>query len=240
MYKKYYIMSDIHGCYDKMMKALEHWDSKSEHLVILGDLIDRGPDSLKVITKLMELTEAFPENVTVLKGNHEDMFLSWLLETPEELFAYFYSEMHRETLQSFMGDKFGKSSRTQRANHILYNNKKELSFLRSRQLYLETDHFVLVHAGLNLEALDWRDCHKDLLWIRNEFIYSKNPLEKRVFFGHTPTSFINEKDSRNKNDIWISPCGNKVGIDGGASMGGQLNALKINESGAILETFIIK
>ena len=38
-------MSDIHGCYDAFMNALSNWDENKEHLVLMGNYIDRGPDS---------------------------------------------------------------------------------------------------------------------------------------------------------------------------------------------------
>lgn len=230
----YYIMSDIHGCYSQMEDALKQWDQEKEHLIIMGDLIDRGPDSLKVVEKLMELKNEFPDNITILKGNHEEMLLSWL-NTPKELLAYYYNEAHSETLKSFMGEKrYKKSTRQQRALDLIYNNKKELRFMDSLQLYMETENIIFVHAGINLNVENWFEREQDLLWIRNDFIYSKKTPEKRVFFGHTPTALIHGGEHKNF-DIWISPDEMKVGIDGGVSMGGQLNALKVDTHGNIIE-----
>lgn len=233
----YFIMSDIHGCYKQMIEALSHWDSGKEHLVIMGDLIDRGPDSLKVVRKAMELTKTHPGKVTVLKGNHEEMFTNWLLDTDDELLGIYYTETHEETLKSFMGDEFKKRSRRQRAEFMKHNFINELNFMKGGTLhYKETDNIIFIHAGINLEADNWRFCRNDMLWIRNEFIYSSKKPEERVFFGHTPIRLMH-KDS---NSIWISDCGNKVGIDGGVSMGGHLNALKVDELGNIVEKFEIK
>lgn len=229
----YYVMSDIHGCYKKMMNALEHWNYEKEHLVIMGDLIDRGPNSLEVVRELMELSKH--ENVTVLKGNHEDMLLSWLLNTPYELLEYYYNEHHNETFRSFMGRKrYMKSTRKQRALEIIRNFKNELNFMNQLPSYLETESAIFVHAGINLEADDWRLEETEMLWIREPFIYSSKTPEKRVFFGHTPTPFIH--GDRENFNIWISNDKMKVGIDGAAAMGGQLNALKVDSYGNIVET----
>lgn len=231
----YYIMSDIHGCYDQMIKALEHWDSDKEHLIIMGDMIDRGPDSLKVVHKAMELTDKHPEKVTVLKGNHEQMLLEWVY-SPEELLSFYYTEQHEATLKSFLGDDYRKYTKAGRGLQLLKHFKKELQFLRRLELFEETENIVFVHAGLNLEAADWRDCHNDLIWIREKFIHSKKVPRKRVFFGHTPTSLIRNEEN---NRFWESPCGMKIGIDGGVSMGGHLNSLKVNGEGGITAFFEI-
>lgn len=235
----YYVMSDIHGCYNQLIEALNDWDKEKEHLVVMGDLIDRGPDSLKVVRHLMQLKKDFPDNVSVLKGNHEEMLLAWLMKTPIEMLEYYYNTSHEETFMSFMGqDRYKKSSRKQRPLDLLYNNKEELSFMESLPLYLEGENSIFVHAGIDLNVTDWRKDLNGMLWIRNEFIYSKRSPEKRVFFGHTPTSFIH--NNRNNNDIWVSPDNMKVGIDGAVSMGGQLNVLRVNGKGDIVEKLFFK
>lgn len=103
----------------------------------------------------------------------------------------------------------------------------------SLPLYMETENAIFVHAGINLNADDWRDETDKMLWIRNEFIYSTKIPEKRVFFGHTPTPFIH--NDNNNFDIWVSSDNMKVGIDGAVSMGGQLNVLRIDENANIVE-----
>lgn len=232
----YYVMSDIHGCYDQLIKALDHWDPKTEHLVLMGDLVDRGPDSLKVVRKAMELTKKYPDKVTVLKGNHEEMLLSWVLDVPVKEYGLYYNEAHSETLKSFLGEEFKKRSRGQRGEYLLSNFKDELNFMRERPYFVETGNLVFVHAGIDYNAKDWREELTAMLWIRNEFLFSSKKIDKRVFFGHTPTQLIRGYED---NSVWESPCGTRVGIDGGVSMGGQLNALKVDNSGEIVEKFEI-
>ena len=230
----YYVMSDIHGCYDQMVEALKHWDKEKEHLVIMGDLIDRGPESLKVVRHLMDLKANNIDNVTILMGNHEEMFFTWVVDTPKELLAVYYNKVHRKTILSFFNDKekYKKATKKERALHILYNYKYELNWMMGLPHTLEVDNIIFVHAGINLEIDDWRNSVGDMLWIREDFIYSSKAAPKRVFFGHTPTRFLNSDGS---NEIWISSRGDKVGIDGMIAAGGQLNALKVNENGEIAE-----
>lgn len=228
----FYIMSDIHGCLDKFEAAIKKWGPDKERLVLMGDYIDRGPDSLGVIQKIMELKETH-KNVTVLKGNHEDMLLQWL-KSEKELLGFYYTMTHEETLKSFLKERFKKESRLQRGLSMIHMFKKELKFLDNLDCYYESDNIIFVHAGINLRADNWRLSKNDLLWIRNDFFYSSVSPEKRVFFGHTPTRMLH-RGNVESDKIWISPDNMKVGIDGAASMGGKLNALRVSENGSIIE-----
>lgn len=239
----YFVMSDIHGCHNEMMTALAHWDKEKEILVVLGDLIDRGPDSFKVIMTLDELKRQYPDRVVVLKGNHDESFTSWLLDTPEEDLAFYYMTSHDETIRSFYGhaqgdaQKFKRDSRKQRGKHIRFLHKHFLHFLDRLPMVHETEHCIFVHAGINLSINDWRTDERCMNEIRNPFIYSKRLAPKRVFFGHTPTGLI--RDDHTDCSVWISQHGDKVGIDGGCSMGGQLNAVRVGHDGSILQTLVI-
>jgi serine/threonine protein phosphatase 1 len=240
----YFVMSDIHGCHAEMMAALSHWDKEKEVLVVLGDLIDRGPDSFKVIMTLDELKRRYPDRVVVLKGNHDESFTSWLLDTPEEDLAFYYMTTHDETIRSFYGrdpenaQKFKRDSRKQRGKHIRFLHKQYLHFLARLPMVYETDHCIFVHAGINLLLEDWRNDERCMNEIRNPFIYSKTKAPKRVFFGHTPTALI--RDNQEDCSVWISPQDDKVGIDGGIAFGGQLNCLRVNDEGDITETIVIQ
>jgi len=80
-------LSDIHGAYDAMVRTLEQtavidesggWVGGGTHVVIVGDLLDRGPDSRSAMDLLMRLepqAEAAGGKVHVLVGNHEAMNL---------------------------------------------------------------------------------------------------------------------------------------------------------------------
>lgn len=240
----FFVMSDIHGCHAEMTQALTHWNRESETLVVLGDLIDRGPDSMKVVQTLMQLKKDYPEKVVVLRGNHDYMFTTWLLETDKEDLAYYYTETHVETVKSFFGHdasgkkRYKKSSRQQRAEHILYKHRAELQFLAGLPLFHETDNCIFVHAGINLEIPDWRTDTKAMYNIRNPFIYSSKVAPKTVFFGHTPTEFI--RNEKYNSAVWFSEHGDKVGIDGGCVFGRELHALRVNNNGKVTEMLSVK
>ncbi|MGX1195745.1 serine/threonine protein phosphatase 1 [Metabacillus sp. SLBN-84] len=226
-----------------MMAALRFWDPSKQTLIVMGDLIDRGPDSLSVIQTLADLQSRHPDKVVVLKGNHDESFTEWLLNTPEEDLGFYYMLTHDATVRSFYGSdpenaqKFKRDSRKQRGMHIRYLYRKELHFLARLPMLYETDHCIFVHAGINLTIPDFRDDERSMNEIRNPFIYSKKKAPKRVFFGHTPTGLI--RDNQEDCSIWINDDGDKVGVDGAVAFGGQLNALLVNHQGNIVQRVII-
>jgi len=75
-----YAMSDIHGCARELRARLEQITlTGKDTLVFLGDYIDYGPSSGEVLRLIMDLQNKYGNaRVIALKGNHEDMFLSWL------------------------------------------------------------------------------------------------------------------------------------------------------------------
>ena len=70
-----YVIGDIHGCYDEFRLMLEKITlSANDRLILVGDYIDRGPDSLRMLRWL----ERCPENVTPLRGNHDEEFACYV------------------------------------------------------------------------------------------------------------------------------------------------------------------
>ncbi len=73
-----FAVGDIHGCpeeLDAILKAIS--PRKGDTVVFVGDYVDRGPASRDVVDLILELQKG-PAEVVTLKGNHEDMMLSYL------------------------------------------------------------------------------------------------------------------------------------------------------------------
>lgn len=220
--KKYFVISDIHGEIKQLKKMLTYWNSSEEVLIINGDMIDRGENPREVIQLIMELKKKHT-NVITLMGNHEEMFIEWL-QFPKKTYLFHHSY---GTLESFLG-----SDITSKFDLDFMNTKmkedfpEEIEFLKGLDSYFEFDNHLVVHAGVDLALESWKDTSStDMVWIRNEFIYGENKTGKTIIFGHTPTRTINLDES---NNIWVSPCKTKIGIDGGASAKGLLHGLRIN------------
>lgn len=241
-----FAVGDIHGKLDMLNSLLVHWNPDKQKLVFVGDYIDRGPDSLDVVLKVKELVEKY--GAVALGGNHERMFLDWL-DSPEDYWFVkwledesvvnyyeqagysssinYYYNGGIKTINSFCkGEVAFKYLPSRNSKFIKDTYEKEIEFIRNLPDYFEWKDYVCVHAGVNLYLLDWKySTENDFRWIREPFHYGKNETNKKFIFGHTPTRIMNKNSL---NDIWISNCKTKIGIDGGAVFKGLLH-------GAIIE-----
>lgn len=243
--KTYLVMSDLHGCYRELLEAL-HYKKVHEKVFFLGDYINRGPDSYKIVRLLMTMTKQ--KQAICLKGNHEHIFTEWLLPSKQNE-HYHYQPKFRQTIRSFYKDGF-------KSNHPLYAKrmelfkqhtpneqrdflnrhfKKEIHFLKTLATFIERDQFILVHAGIDITKA-WQKEPFICMYSDDEF-YNGPFSDKRVFFGHTPTRMLHRRE---RNDIWISKQKDKVGIDGGVAYGGQLNVLRINSHGRIVNRYVVQ
>ena len=169
-------IGDIHGCPQSLDALLARIDpSPDDHLLFVGDYIDRGPDSKSVIERLLDLREDVP--CTFLRGNHEAMMIEYL---DSGAFSLWRMNGGVATLQSYLRD--GTSEIQIPAAHA--------EFIRDTKLYHETDDFLFVHAGLNPgltvdENLKNPD-EEVLLWERGHLDAQEVSWEKTVVCGHTP------------------------------------------------------
>ena len=169
-------VGDIHGCSRTLNALLETLSLRAEdHLVFLGDYVDRGPDTRGVIHQLIALSKQV--RCTFLRGNHEQAMLDWLSGKEGTYWLHYGGE---ETLQSYMqGGKLAFP-----ATH--------LSFLQSTTLYLDTQEFFFVHAGLRPDRTVQENIrHADdevFLHFRGHLQVAVPLWEKCVVFGHTPHS----------------------------------------------------
>lgn len=238
MTKQAFVISDIHGMYDEFIELLNHWNSETSSLVLVGDLIDRGPDSLKVVRKAMELQQQH-ENVIVLQGNHDQM-LSDSMENPKEhLSLYLNHNGGAPTLRSFVDNEFKVEGAP--VSDILYfiqtYRKKEIEFLKQGHLYYEFGKVLFTHAGFCSWMERWQDTtDNQFVWIRDHYKHKNNSGFVNVF-GHTPTQLINKDQS---NDVWVSADKMYIAIDGACAYGGQLNGALISEHGELLETYSVE
>ncbi|NDI35460.1 metallophosphoesterase family protein [Chengkuizengella sediminis] len=227
--KRILAISDIHGCFDEFNKLLTlvKFDPQNDRLILLGDYCDRGDQSKEVIEMIMHLNKE--NHVTCLKGNHDQMFLDWLLLDDPKKFAHYFRNGGEYTVYSYCGLEWFELGHTheEAKQFILENYSEHIKFLSSLPLHHETESHIFVHAGVSPESENhnWKEQPiETFIWIRDEFIKSPVKLDKTVIFGHTPLSDIHECD-----DIWFGD--GKIGIDGSCCYGSQLNCLEINDGG---------
>ena len=227
---RYYVIGDIHGrldLYEALIAAIEADDAArapaDTHVILLGDLVDRGPDSAGVIARTRKWQNQ--RGVRVLAGNHEEMFLD-AFKKPDIL-RHFLKHGGRETIMSY-----GLSKKQFNAMAIdeLFEylpqlvSKKERKYIASFEEMIVAGDYVFVHAGINPQRTLEQQSRADMLWIRDRFLNHQGPLEKVVVHGHT---IFDE----------VMDCGNRIGIDTGAFRSGVLTALVLEgEDKRILQT----
>lgn len=169
-----YAISDIHGC-SRTFRALVDEQLQlqpSDQLFLLGDYIDRGPDSKGVIDFILEL-RARGCQVSTLMGNHEAM----LLETWED--AGFLPHWLRNGGDTTLAS-FGLTDVRQLPEPYLL-------FLDQLQYYLELPDYWLVHAGFDFAGGTPLANVEAMLWIRQFTIDPVLLGNRRIVHGHTPT-----------------------------------------------------
>lgn len=227
-----FVTSDIHGHMKHFEELLKYWNQE-DHLVIMGDLIDRGPESVHVIQKVMQLVEQYGDKITFLKGNHEDMLLNFLAN-PLEKEANYYLNGGKETMDHFFQLlNIEHPASTEEASKLVKAHfEAELNFLQNAVLYKQIGNVLLTHAGFNsaFDSLE-HTTDREFIWIRKHFLH-QNKLGIVNVFGHTPVKYIYEC-----NDIWYSEDKQYIAIDGGCYMTGQLNALLLNQEGVTLAEY---
>ena len=220
-----YVMSDLHGCYDKYMQILEKIKFNNEDtLYILGDIVDRGDDGIKILLDMMKRPNVIP-----MLGNHEYMAYSVLKKFNVEITESNYStHLNGEAIEMYENWMFNGGITTCQAFLKLDRDTRDtiIEYLGEFELYEEVEvnnnKFILVHGGLadfseEKELSDY-GIH-DLIWGRCDYArqyYS----DKYLVTGHTPTYNI---DSKYRGRIYRE--NNHIAVDCGAVFGERLGCI---------------
>lgn len=173
-----FAVTDIHGCAKTLKKLVQETLglTKADTLYLLGDYIDRGPDSKGVLDFILQLQED-GYDVQCLTGNHEIMLLNaadggsaldgWLRNGGEV------------TLASF------------EVSNIGFIPQIYWEFFHRLKLFISLDDYLLVHAGFNFKKDDIFEDKYAMLWIRNWYNeYDATRINNRkIVHGHTPTHY---------------------------------------------------
>jgi serine/threonine protein phosphatase 1 len=208
-----YVIGDIHGCPTELVCLVQSLPLESgDRLVFLGDYIDRGPDPKGVVSFLLELRTNPAYELVFLKGNHEDMLLSYFgLEGQHgDMFLY---NGGTATLASY-----GVSTANIPSEEALSGMPSaHLDFYKNLLAYYVMEPFLCVHAGVHPLKPLVDQTEAELFWIRNQFIYSSHTLPYTVLFGHTPQHEV----------FYDLP--HKIGLDTGLVYGNKLSCLETTE-----------
>jgi len=211
---KSFVIGDIHGCERELRYLIDGLPlAQGDRLVFLGDYIDRGPDSCGVVSYLVELPKQLSSiEFIFLKGNHEDMFLSFLGISGAHA-DMFLINGGKPTVASY-GVETDKPSAAQVLSVL---PTEHLTFYKNLRPYYLMEPFLCVHAGIDPEKALAEQTEEELLWIRNKFIFASHRLPYTVLFGHTPQHTV----------FYDLPY--KVGLDTGLVYGNMLTCLDVDE-----------
>lgn len=206
-----YVCSDIHGRLSKYEDMISYIKLKStDHLYILGDVCDRGPNSLKIYEHIRE-----NENITLIKGNHEELLIDYYDGIDE------YNNWIRNG---------GISTHLELEERDNEYKKSLIEYLRNLPKFIIIDKFLLVHAGLNVfyentpleTALENSIDTDALLWNRSFFPSIYSVKDYTVIMGHSRVQ------SFGRNSIMFNK--NKILIDCGCSdENGRLACLRLDD-----------
>lgn len=200
-----FAIGDIHGCADELEELLDVLPLDDDSTVVtLGDYIDRGPFSRRVLEILMEAKTRM--RMVNLSGNHEEMLKEFLDGSDEARSARFILNGGSSTLADFADDH---GEWTIPAAHLKFLDELLLS-------YETPDHFF-VHAGVPDRALNDLDPVRDrdeMLWIRRAFVMNPRKWEKRIVHGHTPVNAVEVSATR-------------INVDTACAYGGYLTAIEL-------------
>ena len=212
-----FAIGDIHGQITLFKEMLTHWNEATQQLLLIGDIGDRGENPKACFSLADELVRE--KGAIWIKGNHEEMLLSFL-EKPEKNADLYFMNGGLKTLETLLhGGLEDEYSPTEMAMLVISRYPTLKQRLISLPLYYEWGNFVFVHAGVDLTKKDWKQTSsRDFVWIREPFHSMKNKTGKTIVFGHTITPSLHGDNQTS--DLWIQD--NKVGIDGGAVYGGSL------------------
>ena len=190
------VVGDIHGC-SKTFRTLVSEViklSRKDTLILLGDYINKGPDSKSVLDFIIALKKDGYE-VIAIRGNHEEL-LSKAWDDDNAALKEWLKKGGAETLKSF-----GVHSHEDIPE--IYKEK-----IKRMGYYLEMDEAFIVHAGFNFETDD-PFADKDAMLNIRDFIPDENFLKgKKIIHGHTPVSLEEVKKQ-------ILDNSQKINIDAG-------------------------
>lgn len=217
-----YAIGDVHGRDDllcdllaKIRLDIAHRPFAKNHIVMLGDLIDRGPDSRGVIERLRRFAEHGCE-LHIVAGNHEEVLLR-LLEGEYGILSSWLKFGGSETLESY-GVNSGELSVADEVHGLRLIQSvipaNHQAFFRSLDDTIRIGDYLFVHAGIRPRVGLVEQVQSDLRWIRKPFLDDDSDHGFVVIHGHTISDEVVERP-------------NRIGIDTGAYATGRLTALAL-------------
>ncbi len=224
-----YVMSDLHGQYEKyaaMLKTIRFSDS--DELYVLGDVVDRGPSPMKILTDMSMRPNVYP-----IMGNHDSIALQILsrlqVEITEENYA---TQINAGLMQAMLAWQMEGGNETITDFRRLSPDDRDFildylsDFAPYEELKVKGERFLLVHGGL--DSFDPARPIED--YALHELTDARADYTRRYFedrwlvTGHTPTAYIGRE--------WAGRIyrGNgHIAVDSGACFGKPLGCIRLED-----------
>lgn len=216
--ERVYAVGDVHGqsdLFNALIAAIEADDEvrgpTETTIVLLGDLVDRGPDSAGVLASARALSSR--RRVRIIAGNHEEMFLDSFDKI--ETLRHFLRFGGRETLLSYPGAPGRLDELTLEETQLLLGDLvpvEDIAFIRSFEDRFVIGDYLFVHAGITPDVPLELQKASDMRWIREPFLSHRNDHGWVVVHGHTIVEQVEQLP-------------NRIGVDTGAYLSGRLSAI---------------
>ena len=235
--KRVLVTSDIHGHCDWLEELLSRAKfTNDDILVIVGDIIQKGPENLKTLRYVMDLCQN--DNVTCLMGNVDDFTVYCIYSLSEDNAEWFYNfnsqmrDWYGSSLFFDMALECGYDVRSAKQaleikDEIMSRFKKELDFIAYLPVVLETENYVFVHGGLREKNVEDNEKIQTFnLTKYDNFMWdTPHKFDKYVMVGHWPVRMYDNKIMK------LNPVIDKekkiISMDGGCGITteGQLNMM---------------
>lgn len=181
-----FFISDIHGNFCVFKKLLDHvtFDPANDQLVIGGDMINRGSRSAIVLQWIKESVAAYPENIHVIAGNHEEMMI-WFMKELSPMWMEFGGDETIKNFKKVYGDENGWAVAERYA-----------LWLETLPLMHEDENGIYVHAGIDV-TVDKMSQPRDIVWLNKRDLHKMNGLilrdwgnGKMIYRGHNPAKEV--------------------------------------------------
>ncbi|OCC25269.1 hypothetical protein MB02_00905 [Croceicoccus estronivorus] len=221
--QRIYAIGDIHGRLDLLRHLANAIEADAQSapemettVLMLGDLLDRGPDSAGVVDFALDWQKR--RRMHILMGNHEEMFLNSF--TDPGVLSNILRCGGRETLLSYGIDSDNDSLPTLQHVQAAMDAGipgKHRKFIASFDDKVEIGDYLFVHAGIEPGLPVEQQKPQSLRWIREPFLSYEEPHSHVIVHGHTIRHQVQLRS-------------NRIGIDTGAYCYGKLTALVLEGS----------
>ncbi len=233
-------VGDVHGCSRQFLRLLDDLESRNAEydrniLVLMGDYIDRGPDSLGAVDAAISAAHRSFDSFYPLMGNHEQLMRIALRAGPGDSQRLWLENGGDSVLQE-LGIPYGISE----AEPDVFSTEIGEAWGAERKSFLDSifhhrtfGNLLFVHAGINQEitleehlSQPWDLLvEKHWVWIRYPFLYKPTDLDPiTVVHGHTPAFILNYQAPRTDLVTMHGPRDGKMNLDAGCFESGRLAA----------------